>query len=97
VAEKAERILKLWLACSHPIASERPKMRKFFQIIFGSVFVPRVTPFKPAFACPAMDLSSLANDLTQTIKTQTIKTEYTPMNNTTHSTHVDFSGSGSLV
>ncbi|KAL9328343.1 hypothetical protein ACSQ67_003346 [Phaseolus vulgaris] len=92
VAEEAERALKLGLACSHPIASERPKMQTIVQIISGSVPVPHVPPFKPAFVWPAMDLSSLASELTQTTTT-----EYTPMNSTTHSTHVDFSDSGSLV
>ncbi|KAK7367159.1 hypothetical protein VNO80_09168 [Phaseolus coccineus] len=92
VAEEAERALKLGLACSHPIASERPKMQTIVQIISGSVPVPHVPPFKPAFVWPAMDLSSLASELTQTTTT-----EYTPMNSTTHSTRVDFSDSGSLV
>ncbi|XP_014520896.1 probable L-type lectin-domain containing receptor kinase S.5 [Vigna radiata var. radiata] len=100
VAEEAERILKLGLACSHPIASERPKMQTIVQIISGSVPVPHVPPFKPAFVWPAMDLSSLASDLTQTTTTEytpMTTTEYTPMNSTTHSMHVDFSDSGSLV
>ncbi|XP_047161175.1 probable L-type lectin-domain containing receptor kinase S.5 [Vigna umbellata] len=100
VAEEAERILKLGLACSHPIASERPKMQTIVQIISGSVPVPHVPPFKPSFVWPAMDLSSLASDLTQTTTTEytpMTTTEYTPMNSTTHSLHVDFSDSGSLV
>ena len=93
VVEEAERVLKLGLACSHPIASERPKMQTIVQIISGSVNVPHVPPFKPAFVWPAMDLSSLASDLT----TQTTTTEYTPMSSDTHSMHVQFSDSSSLV
>jgi len=94
VAEEAERVLKLGLACSHPIASERPKMQTIVQIISGSVPVPHVPPFKPAFVWPAMDLSSLASELTTQTTTTT---EYTPMNSTPHSMRVDFSDSGSLV
>lgn len=93
VVEEAERVLKLGLACSHPIASERPKMQTIVQILSGSVHVPHVPPFKPAFVWPAMDLSSLASDLT----TQTTTTEYTPMSSDTHSMHVQFSDSSSLV
>ncbi|MED6143505.1 hypothetical protein PIB30_006763 [Stylosanthes scabra] len=77
-AEEAERVLKLGLACSHPIASERPKMQTIVQIISGSVPVPHVPPFKPSFVWPAVDLGSFTSDLTS----QTI-TEYTPVN--THS------------
>ena len=93
VVEEAERVLKLGLACSHPIASERPKMQTIVQIISGSVNVPHVPPFKPAFVWPAMDLSSPASDLT----TPTTTTEYTPMSSDTHSMHVQFSDSSSLV
>ncbi|CAK7357550.1 unnamed protein product [Dovyalis caffra] len=53
VSEEAERLLLLGLACSHPIASERPKTQAIFQIVSGSVPVPRVPPFKPAFVWPA--------------------------------------------
>ncbi|CDP01738.1 unnamed protein product [Coffea canephora] len=54
VAEEAERLLLLGLACSHPIASERPKTQAILQIISGSVPPPNVPPFKPAFVWPAM-------------------------------------------
>ncbi|CAA2982709.1 probable L-type lectin-domain containing receptor kinase [Olea europaea subsp. europaea] len=53
VAEEAERILLLGLACSHPIATERPKTQAILQIISGTVPVPNVPPFKPAFMWPA--------------------------------------------
>ncbi|KAI4327883.1 hypothetical protein L6164_020294 [Bauhinia variegata] len=70
VAEEAERILLLGLACSHPIASERPKMQTIVQIISGSVPVPHVPTFKPAFVWPAVDLASLASDLRSTTTTE---------------------------
>lgn len=53
VAEEAKRLLLLGLACSHPIASERPKTQAIFQIISGSVPPPHVPPLKPAFVWPA--------------------------------------------
>ncbi|KAG5223126.1 L-type lectin-domain containing receptor kinase [Salix suchowensis] len=52
-ADEAQRLLLLGLACSHPIANERPKTQAIFQIISGSVPVPRVPPFRPAFVWPA--------------------------------------------
>ncbi|GMH06627.1 hypothetical protein Nepgr_008467 [Nepenthes gracilis] len=55
VAEEAERVLLLGLACSHPIAAERPKTQAIVQILLGSVAPPSVPPFKPAFVWPAME------------------------------------------
>ncbi|KAH7849800.1 hypothetical protein Vadar_023162 [Vaccinium darrowii] len=49
VAEEAQRFLLLGLACSHPIASERPKTKEIVQIVLGSLPVPLVPPFKPPF------------------------------------------------
>ncbi|XP_021804519.1 probable L-type lectin-domain containing receptor kinase S.5 [Prunus avium] len=70
VAEEAERLLLLGLACSHPIANERPKTQAIIQIISGSVPVPRVPPFKPAFVWPSSSMpegvSSVANTLNTT-------------------------------
>ncbi|XP_074308670.1 putative L-type lectin-domain containing receptor kinase S.5 [Silene latifolia] len=54
VAEEAERVLLLGLACSHPIASERPKTQAMVQILSGSIPAPSVPPFKPAFVWPSM-------------------------------------------
>lgn len=96
VSEEAEKILKLGLVCSHPIASERPKMQTIVQIISGSVDVPYVPPFKPAFMWPSVDLAGLAS----TDVTGTTTMEYTPSySNHTHSStmHADFSDSSSLV
>lgn len=63
VDEDAQRLLLLGLACSHPIASERPNTQTIVQIISGSVPVPRVPPFKPSFVWPSMPegVSSVAN------------------------------------
>ncbi|XP_073295793.1 probable L-type lectin-domain containing receptor kinase S.5 [Primulina huaijiensis] len=62
VAEEAERLLLLGLACSHPDANERPKTQAIFQmIISGTMPVPEVPPFRPAFVWPAagpIDLDS---------------------------------------
>ncbi|KAL4324650.1 hypothetical protein GQ457_11G005040 [Hibiscus cannabinus] len=54
VVEEAERLLLLGLACSHPIASERPKTQAILQILSGSMAVPHVPPFKPAFVWTSM-------------------------------------------
>ncbi|KAK1306057.1 putative L-type lectin-domain containing receptor kinase S.5 [Acorus calamus] len=51
-AEDAERLLLLGLACSHPIAAERPKMQAIAQIIYRSVPPPAVPRIKPAFIWP---------------------------------------------
>ncbi|TQD89068.1 hypothetical protein C1H46_025356 [Malus baccata] len=56
VAGEAERLLLLGLACMHPIAGERPKTQTIIQIISGSVPVPRVPPFKPAFVWPSSNM-----------------------------------------
>lgn len=53
VVEEAQRLLLLGLACSHPIAGERPKTQTIIQIISGAVAVPHVPPFKPAFVWPS--------------------------------------------
>ncbi|XP_022726655.1 probable L-type lectin-domain containing receptor kinase S.5 [Durio zibethinus] len=53
VVDEAKRLLLLGLACSHPIASERPKTEDIFQIMNGTLPVPRVPPFKPVFQWPS--------------------------------------------
>lgn len=74
VAEEAERVLLLGLACSHPIAAERPKTHAIGQILAGTVAKPYVPPFKPAFVWPAMSPVSLDIDITA---------ETTPMTSST--------------
>jgi serine/threonine protein kinase len=55
--DEVERLLLLGLACSHPIASERPQALAICQIIGGTISAPRVPPFKPFFTWPLMDSS----------------------------------------
>lgn len=72
VAEEAERLLLLGLACSHPIAGERPKTQAIVQIISGTIPVPTVPPFKPAFVWPSslpMGFGSGSTEETKTITT----------------------------
>lgn len=96
VAEEAERVLLLGLACSHPIASERPKMQAILQILSGSVPVPYVPPFKPAFVWPAM--GPMGDDTTtsdRTADTTPIASSHydlfgwTPRSVSPHSAHTD--------
>lgn len=69
VAEEAERLLLLGLACSHPIANERPKTQAIIQIISGSVPVPRVPPFKPAFVWPSSSMPEGVSSVANTVNT----------------------------
>ncbi|KAK4411624.1 putative L-type lectin-domain containing receptor kinase S.5 [Sesamum angolense] len=62
IAEEAERLLLLGLACSHPNAIERPKTQAILQVISGTMSVPVVPPFRPALVWPAggpMDMDSV--------------------------------------
>ncbi|KAF8409853.1 hypothetical protein HHK36_002371 [Tetracentron sinense] len=54
VVEEAEKLLLLGLACSHPIAGERPRAQEIVQITSGSMSAPDVPPFKPAFVWASM-------------------------------------------
>ncbi|XP_019172128.1 PREDICTED: probable L-type lectin-domain containing receptor kinase S.5 [Ipomoea nil] len=70
VVEEAKRLLLLGLACSHPIANERPRTSDVVQIILGSVPVPNVPPFRPAFVWPSalpIDIDSSQTDTTTSI------------------------------
>ncbi|KAI3462272.1 hypothetical protein Pfo_018935 [Paulownia fortunei] len=82
VEEEAQRLLLLGLACSHPTASERPKTQTIIQIISGTVPVPVVPPFKPAFVWPAagpIDMySGSTNDETTTITTSHFGSGWSP-------------------
>lgn len=62
VAEEAERLLLLGLACSHPNASERPKTQAILQIASGSLPAPHVPPFRPAFVWPSVGAGQGNND-----------------------------------
>ncbi|KAK2631738.1 hypothetical protein EUGRSUZ_L02496 [Eucalyptus grandis] len=73
VAEEAERLLLLGLACSHPNGSERPKTQAVLQIASRLLPVPYVPPFRPAFVWPSAGAveenidSEYTDDLTITI------------------------------
>ncbi|TQD93312.1 hypothetical protein C1H46_021070 [Malus baccata] len=69
VAEEAERLLLLGLACMHPIAGERPKTQTIIQIISGSVPVPRVPSFKPAFVWPSSNMPEGVSSVANTVST----------------------------
>ncbi|KAI3824221.1 hypothetical protein L1987_05671 [Smallanthus sonchifolius] len=80
--EEAQRFLLLGLACSHPIASERPKTHTIVQILSGSTVVPPVPPFKPAFVWPAMmpidDLSQATSIDTTPLSINQYETNWSP-------------------
>ncbi|KAI8541000.1 hypothetical protein RHMOL_Rhmol08G0028700 [Rhododendron molle] len=67
VVEEAQKVLVLALACSHPVARERPRTQAIVHIISGLVPVPYVPPFKPAVVWASKpspeedDISSLAS------------------------------------
>ncbi|KAE9613201.1 hypothetical protein Lal_00027532 [Lupinus albus] len=92
VIEEAERILKLGLACSHPIASERPKMQAIVQIISGSVAVPHVPHFKPSFVWPSVNFSNFDSEITATSTT-----EFAPFNTQSSSVHIELSNVSSMT
>lgn len=71
VAEEAKRLLLLALACSHPIASERPKTQTIVQVISGSVPPPEVPPFKPSFVWPSMVPIDIDSSIIDTISITT--------------------------
>ncbi|KAH7851397.1 hypothetical protein Vadar_011000 [Vaccinium darrowii] len=56
VGEEAQKVLILALACSHPIAGERPKAQAIVDILSGLVSVPNLPLFKPDFVWPSMPL-----------------------------------------
>ncbi|XP_010681113.2 probable L-type lectin-domain containing receptor kinase S.5 [Beta vulgaris subsp. vulgaris] len=90
VAEEAERVLLLGLACSHPMAGDRPKTQAILQILSGSVPVPHVPPFKPSFVWPAMrsmeDISSdMSPDTTPIASSQYDNSNWTPNSVSPHS------------
>ncbi|XVE72176.1 hypothetical protein DITRI_Ditri11bG0017700 [Diplodiscus trichospermus] len=99
VAEEAERLLLLGLACSHPIASERPKTQAILQIISGSMAVPHVPPLKPAFVWPSMPgpgSFSITSSMTNTADITPISSGWTPQY-ISRDVHGEFSDSSSLI
>ncbi|KAL5707336.1 hypothetical protein ACHQM5_025395 [Ranunculus cassubicifolius] len=76
VAEEVERVLLLGLACSHPIASERPKTQAIVQILSGTVPPPHVPHFKPSFVWPMMGPSDDSNTTNNTQDTTPMNSSY---------------------
>ncbi|KAF5960835.1 hypothetical protein HYC85_002044 [Camellia sinensis] len=76
VVEEAQKVLLLGLACSHPIASERPKSQAIIQIISGLVPGPHVAPFKPAFVWPSMPMGDEDISQATTIDTRSFATSH---------------------
>ncbi|ONH92594.1 hypothetical protein PRUPE_8G183000 [Prunus persica] len=64
VFDEANQLLLLGLACSHPIASERPQTQAICQIIAGTTPAPSVPPFKPVFMWPSMDTAYSSTEST---------------------------------
>lgn len=92
-SEEAKRLLLLGLACSHPIASERPKTHVIVQILHGSMAVPPVPPFKPAFIWPAMmpidDLSQATSIDTTPMSISQYETDWSPLSRENYSGYTD--------
>ncbi|PSS36609.1 Legume lectin, beta chain, Mn/Ca-binding site protein [Actinidia chinensis var. chinensis] len=76
VVEEAEKVLLLALACSHPIAGERPKTQEIVRIISGLVPVPYVPPFKPAFTWPSVPMGEEDSSLANTTETRSFPTTH---------------------
>lgn len=91
--EEAKRLLMLGLACSHPIAGERPKTQAIVQMISGALPVPPVPPFKPAFVWPAMmsidDLSQATSIDTTPLSISQYETDWSPMSRENYSGYTD--------
>ncbi|KAM0055201.1 putative protein kinase RLK-Pelle-L-LEC family [Helianthus debilis subsp. tardiflorus] len=91
--DEAQRFLLLGLACSHPVASERPKTHTIVQILSGSTAVPHVPPFKPSFVWPAMmpidDLSLATSIDTSPLSINQYETDWSPMSRENYSGYTD--------
>ncbi|KAF5765265.1 putative non-specific serine/threonine protein kinase [Helianthus annuus] len=91
--EEAQLFLLLGLACSHPIASERPKTHTIVQILSGSTDVPHVPPFKPSFVWPAVmpinNLSLATSIDTISLSINQYETDWSPMSRENYSGYTD--------
>ncbi|PWA40604.1 lectin-receptor kinase [Artemisia annua] len=91
--EEAERFLLLGLACSHPIAQERPKTHAIVQILSGATAAPQVPPFKPSFVWPAMmpidDMSMATSIDTTPLSISQYETDWSPMSRENYSGYTD--------
>ncbi|KAL5731845.1 hypothetical protein ACHQM5_004535 [Ranunculus cassubicifolius] len=45
--DEAERVLLLGLACSHPIAEDRPRSKDLLLMLSGCMPIPDISPFTP--------------------------------------------------
>lgn len=99
MAKEAERLLLLGLACSHPIGSERPKTQAIIQIISGSVAVPLVQPFKPAFVWPSMPGPGSVSITTSMANTPSVTSGWSPqcLSHDSYIQEAEYSDSSSLV
>ncbi|KAK9074840.1 hypothetical protein SSX86_003159 [Deinandra increscens subsp. villosa] len=92
-AEEAQRFLLLGLACSHPIANERPKTHTMVQMLTGSTPVPPVPHFKPSFVWPAMmpidDLSQATSIDTTPLSISQYETDWSPLSRENYSGYTD--------
>ncbi|KAL0432012.1 UNVERIFIED_CONTAM: putative L-type lectin-domain containing receptor kinase S.5 [Sesamum radiatum] len=79
IAEEAERLLLLGLACSHPNANERPNALAILQIISGTAPVPTVPPFKPAFIWPAGGPGDMDSVDTMSMTSSTFVSGWSPL------------------
>ncbi|XP_043714861.1 probable L-type lectin-domain containing receptor kinase S.5 [Telopea speciosissima] len=73
-AQQAHRLLLVGLACSHPVASQRPKMPTIVLVISGSVPPPDVPHIKPDFV-PALGFN-IESLITETQDTTAITSSY---------------------
>ncbi|KAJ0781289.1 putative non-specific serine/threonine protein kinase [Helianthus annuus] len=91
--EEATRFLMLGLACSHLIADERPKTHTIVQMLAGSMAIPHVPPFKPAFVWPAMmlidDLSEATSINTTPHSISQYETNWSPLSRQNYSGYAD--------
>lgn len=91
--EEAQRFLLLGLACSHPIAQERPKTHAIVQILSGATAAPQVPPFKPSFVWPAMmpidDMSQATSIDTTPLSISQYETDWSPMSRENYSGYTD--------
>ncbi|KAL4569122.1 hypothetical protein LXL04_024753 [Taraxacum kok-saghyz] len=91
--EEANRLLLLGLACSHPIANERPKTKDIVQMISGAHSLPLVPPFKPSFVWPAMmsidDMSMATSIDTTPLSISQYETDWSPLSRENYTGYTD--------
>ncbi|KAL0395602.1 UNVERIFIED_CONTAM: putative L-type lectin-domain containing receptor kinase S.5 [Sesamum calycinum] len=91
IAEEAERLLLLGLACSHPNANERPNAQAILQIISGTAPMPTVPPFKPAFIWHAGGPVDMDSVNTMSITTSSFVSGWSPLESQRESVMIETS------